>query len=221
MKNLKKIIGILFCFLFGLIFFVGCSNSLEENVSQCVSEYRQNFFFGQGKFFSASFTDGKREKEYIANGVKTDLTDFGVVVVRVNSGDIGKKYLLKINDESYEGELEVNPFDMTLVVDIQRRVNENDKIFLTINGEEVELKNLSSSWEIDCNKALNIFVEHNREKLNEYSKKDKFVGEIFIKIVADKNDISNIYYFVLCVNQDGNVIANLISVKTGEIVQKA
>ena len=221
MKKLKKIIGILFCSLFCLTFFAGCSNSLEQNISQSVSEYRQNFFFGQGRTFSASFTDGKRESEYIANGDKTDLVDFGVVVVRVNEGDIGRKYLLKINEEVFEGEFEVNPFDMTLVVDIMRRVNSDDKIFLTINGEEVELKNLSSSWEVDCNRALNIFVEHNREELKEYSKKDEFAGEIFIKIVADKNDISNIYYFVLCICQDGKVVANLINVKNGEIVQKA
>ena len=221
MKNLKKIIGILFCCLFCLTLFVGCSVPLEQLVSENVSEYRQNFFFGQNQNFSASFTDGQREEEYIANGKKTKLVDFGVLVVRANK-DIGTKpkFVLKINDKSFEGELEVNPFDRSLVADIEMRVGKDDKIVLTIDGEILELQNLSSTWQINCTKALNIFLEHNRQKISQYQNKDSLDGEIFIKIVADKSNISNIYYFVLFVGKDSNVIANLICVKTGEIVQK-
>lgn len=218
--NIIKIYVIGLCAILCIFSLVGCGTSLEENISQNVSEYRQNFFVGVGEKFSATFTDGMRESDFIANGEKTSLVDFGVIVIKTQ--DLSQKsFTLKINDEEIKGELEVNPFDNTLVVDLKRKVDKNDKLTLLYAGENVSLVCLSKDWKINYNNALDIFVQKYKERLANFEKNNNFEGEIYIKIVSDKQDMSNIYYYVLCITKNGDIIANLIDVTNGEILQKS
>lgn len=57
----KKIMFL--CLVFFMIplclFLFSCSHSLEEQVSCCVSEYRENYFYVKTENFTASFTDGE------------------------------------------------------------------------------------------------------------------------------------------------------------------
>ncbi len=217
--RLIKIYVIVLCAILCIFSLVGCGGSLEENISQNVSEYRQNFFVGVGDKFSATFTDGMRESDFIANGEKTSLVDFGVIVIKTQ--DLSQKnFILKINNEEIKGELEVNPFDNTLVVDLKRKVDKDDNLTLDYKDESVTLVCLSKEWKIDYNNALDIFVQKNKEKLANFEKNNNFEGEIYIKIVSDKQDMSNIYYYVLCITKNGDIVANLINVATGEILQK-
>ncbi len=222
MKHLYKLIKIytvVLCAILCIISLVGCGTSVEENISQNVSEYRQNFFMGIGENFSATFTDGKREKDFVADGIKSPLVDFGVIVVKTD--DLSqKKFTLNIGNEKIDGEFEVNPFDNTLVFDICKTVSKDDNLELEYGGEKISLVCLSKDWNVDYNKALDIFTHKNKERLKTFNINGSFEGEIYIKLVRDKKDMSNIYYYVLCVTRNGDIVANLIDVKTGEILQK-
>ncbi len=222
MKKFIKVFGLILCFTFFGLTLVGCGKSVEEELSLNISEYREDFFYGSSLNMTATFTDGQRESDFVTDGKKSQLQDFGVLVVRSNS-DLGDKpkFQLKINDEIYEGEMERNPFDGSYVVDVLKRVNCEDTIVVTMLdlNETITLECLSKDWGCDCNRALNVFIENNKDNLNEYMGANGFEGEVYIKIVADKKDIANIYWYVLCVCQDGNVFASLISVENGEIVQ--
>ena len=222
MRKFIKVFGLILCLTFIGLTLVGCGKSVEEELSLNISEYREDFFYGSTLNMSATFTDGQRESEFVTDGKKSELQDFGVLVVRSNN-DLGEnpRFELKINDETYEGEMEKNPFDGSYVVDVLRRVDCEDTIVVTIPSinETITLECLSKDWGCDCNKALNVFIDNNKDNLNEYMSANGFEGEVYIKIVADKKDIANIYWYVLCVCQDGNVFANLISVEDGKIVQ--
>ena len=203
--------------------FVGCGGkSLEEGISEKISEYREDFFYGTSEGVSASFTDGMRESDFRTDGKSTELQDFGVLLVRTsdNTSDT-LDFVLKIGETEYEGTLQKNPFDGSYVIDLNRRVESVDVITLTIPSLNTTftLEPLSQNWGIDSNKALNIFITNNKVNLNEYFVDGDFKGEVFIKIVADKGDIANIYWYVLCVCEDGYIFANLISVQNGEILQ--
>ncbi len=220
LNKIIKIYTIILCAFLCVLSLSGCGMSVEENISQNVSEYRQNFFIGIGENFSVTFTDGEREKDFIADGVKSPLVDFGVIVVKTN--DLSqKKFVFYIGDEKIEGEFEVNPFDNSLVADICKKVSKDDNLTIEYNGEKVVLACLSKEWKVDYNKAFDIFVQKNKEKLKIYNTNNGFEGEIYIKIVSDKKDMSDIYYYVLCVTRNGDVIANLIDVKSGEILHSA
>lgn len=222
MKNVLKIVGVIFCLGIVSLFFVACNNSLQEEVSKNISEYREDFFFASDDNYIVSFTDGKREKDFITNGDSTSLVDFGVLLLK-SKQDLGNKpkFKLTINDKVYEGDFERNPFDNTYVVDLQVRVNKEDNILFELPEMNVKMQLLclSKNWQIDVNKALNIFIDYNEQKLSTYLKNKDFKGEIFIKIVSDKHTAENIYWYVLCICEDGNVFSNLISVENGEILQ--
>lgn len=224
MKKFFKICTLAFCLIFVPCILVACGgNSLEGAISSNISEYRQNFFYGSNSNYTASFTDGKREQDFVTNGTSTPLVGFGVLVVRAkDTTSDNLDFELKINEEQITGTLSKNPFDNSYVIDVEREVSAGDKVLLKINSfdqEYTQLDNLSSEWAVNHNKALNIFVEHNKENLSKYYVDNVFSGEVYIKIVADKLDEGNIYWYVLCVLTDGNVMGSLISVKTGEILQ--
>ena len=218
--NIIKIYVVCLCALLSIFAFCGCGVLLEENISKNVSEYRQNFFLGLGENFSATFTDGQRESEFVANGEKTSLVDFGVIVIKGQNLS-QKNFSLTINNEKISGELEITPFDNTLVVDIKKVVDKNDQLTLEYLGEKVTLVCLSKDWKINYNNALDIFVHKNKDTLKQYNNTNNFDGEIYIKLVSDKQDMSNIYYYVLCITKNGNVLATLIDVNNGEILQKS
>ena len=223
MKNILKIFGVIVFVFVSSLCLLACNKSIEEIISGQVSEYREDFFFASSDDGSVSFTDGQREIDFVTNGMPTKLVDFGVLVFKTDK-DFGDspKFKFLVNDKVYEGNFERNPFDNTYVVDLLVRVNSQDKLVFSMpeyGVNEITLQCLSKDWEISCSKALDIFCKNNSSKLQEYVDKDNFEGEIFIKIVADKKQPDNIYWYVLCVCQDGNVISNLISVTSGEIVQ--
>ncbi|NCB48749.1 MAG: hypothetical protein EOM55_03925 [Clostridia bacterium] len=223
MKKRIKFLCLVF-FIIPLCFFLfSCSHSLEEQVSSCVSEYRENYFYVKAENFTASFTDGEREREYIYNGEKTSLVDYGIIVVKTNVSVQGKlKFELSINDEIFVGEMDRNPFDQTFVFDIERRVSSGDNIELYLVDFDVRLtlSCLSKDWGLTCGKALTKFVYENKAGLQAYVSNDCFQGEVYIKLVADIDDENNIYYYVLAVCKDGQVFGSLFDVKTGILVQK-
>ena len=44
-------------------------------------------------------------------------------------------------------------------------------------------------------------------------------GEIFIKIVSNDSNMSNVYWYVLLVCKNGDILASLVDVNNGEIIQ--
>ena len=222
MKKVIKFFFFFLCLIFVGTMFAGCDGkSLQEGISGKISEFREDFFYGSLDNVSASFTDGRRESNFRADGKSTELQDFGVLLVRANESEDTLDFVLKINDLEYEGTLQKNPFDKSYVIDLNRRVESTDKITLSLPSLNLsfDLECLSKDWAVDSNKALNIFTHNNKANLNEYFVDGNFNGEVFIKIVADKGNIANIYWYVLCVCEDGNIFANLISVDNGEILQ--
>lgn len=222
MKKKIKVIGWVFCCFFLCCFLLSCSKSIHELISDSVSEFRENYFYGESGSYSASFTDGKREKDYVYNGIKTGLVDYGVLVVKIDNSQLETfAFELKINSETLVGEMERNPFDRTFVFDTTTRVSSTDTLSLYLPPIDltISLTCLSKDWQMTCGKALNKFVDEKKPELQKFVSKEGFSGEIYIKLVADKIDRNNIYYYILAVCRDGTVFGSLIDVQTGEIVQ--
>ena len=199
-----------------------CKSNVEEIISQNVSETRDDFYFAKDDDFFVSFTDGFRESNYVMDGKSSPLVEYGVIVVKT-SKDLGKnpKFVLKVGEKEYSGEMEINPFDLTFVADISQKVEKNPKIslFLPDFNKNFELNNLSSSWKITSTKALNIFVKEKYDLVKPYFN-DEAGAEIYVKLVGDKLNEDSIFYYVLCVTQDAQVFGVLIDVYTAEVVQK-
>ena len=221
MKIFFRFFAVFLCCLF-LLALVSCNTSIEEFVSHNVSETRENFYFGKSGNDIATFTDGRREENYVMDGVCSKLIPYGVIVL-LSDKNLGTnpKFVLLCKDRSFSGNFEVNPFDGSLVADIGEMIGDVDTMSLNIvdSNLSIQLDNISSSWQTTCSKVLNIFTQAKKDILNSYVKQGVLKGEIYIKIVSDKFDAKNIYYYVLFVGQDSNSFATLIDVYSSQILQ--
>lgn len=224
--KLKKII--LICMTFAFVFLFGCSNSQKNNETQNIlqnslSEYRKNLFVGKTDNFIATFSSGKREDSYIMDGNKTKLVNFGVLTITFikNPDSTSPQFELKVNTNTYAGELERNPYDNTFVYDIETQVDDKNVLTLYVVDfdEYITLDCLSKNWNITYQKSLEIFKNKYKKEINTHTNNNVLQGEIYIKIVSSDKQLKNIYWYVLLVCKNGDMYATLIDTKTGDILQ--
>lgn len=205
-------------------FFCGCKNSTKQEtvVQSSLSEYRKNLFVGNGSGFSVTFTSGEREEPYVMDGENQKLKDFGVLTLKFNNLPANlPQFELKVNEKTYTGQFEKNPYDNTFVYDICTQVNDEDNLnlYLVDFDEYVKLDCVSKNWQFDYVSALNIFSEKYKEEIKNQTENNVLNAEIYVKIVTDSKNMENIYWYVLMVCKKGDMFASLIDTKTGQIIQ--
>lgn len=203
----------------------GCSTKLEKLITDNISEIREYVLFAKNEDVSVSFMCGERESDYKMNGVTSELIPFGVITVTnisetFQSSDIS--YVLYVGTQKYEGLLEKNPFDGTLVSDIKENVDKSNNISITLsNGKDttsLKLKNVEY-FKINTSDCVDILLTKYKEELNKFVVDNNFQGEVYIKIIDDYDAYTSMfYYYVSVVGVDGNYINLLISPSNGEIL---
>ena len=217
-----------FFVLIGALLISGCQSSLERKVWDNIAEIRQFVVYGKEEGISASLTCGRREFEYKLNGYATDLIEFGVITIMLD--DIDKinfesaDYVLFVGTKKYEGDLQKNPFDNTLVADIKKIVSytENISLELYIDKEKIDslkLKRVDADWQITYDDCVALLVGQYKKELKSLIKKSEFEGEVYIKILNDfDKNINDFYYYVSVVGRSGDTLSIIISPKTGNIL---
>ena len=224
---MKKHLFIIFTCLFVLtcpIFISACGQvNFKTHAHTYISEYRKNLFVNKTGNMLVTFTSGERESDYDLTGFKTPLVDFGVLTVRfdMDINDILPSFELKVNDKSFSGKLEKNPFDNSYVYDIEAQVEDKDDLTLTLNDFEQNLKLVcvSSTWNSTWQDAVEIFNQKFNREITSHTKQGEFLGEIYVKIVSENKNLESVSWYVLCVCQDGNIYSCLINPNTKEILQ--
>ena len=209
-------------FICCLFFISGCKSNNFKFSLENVSEYRSNLFMVKSNTFLATFTSGEREENYVMEGDRSNLVEFGVLTLTFETVfDTLPQFELSINGDRFTGELQKNPFDNTFVFDIEKKVEDNAEIILYIVDldETAKLINVSNSWTSTWEDALNIFTNNFKTKLSSQIRDNKFFGEFYIKIVSNDKSLDNIYWYVLCVCKNGDVISCLIDPITNVILQ--
>lgn len=203
-----------------------CSSNTLNKVGASLSEIRQVFYVGETDTFKATFMCGKREKDYVINGYNTDLIDFGVVTITLKKSTTLKnpRISMTANTNRYESELEENPFDGTYVCDLKLITNVDGitlKIYYGSKTEQVELKNISSAWKVDCNQALKVACKQLKSELKPLIDTE-FKGETYVKIIEDtKVNKGNYYWYVTFVGRNGVKHTVIIDPSSGNILAKS
>lgn len=216
---MKLFFLILFTFVFTL---VGCTRSDVEILKKNTAEVREKLWLGEVDNISVSFTCGIREKTYIANGIATDVVEFGIIAFELADESIENcKYELLLGDKKYFGDLQKNPFDNTFVSDIGNRYFGNTivaKLITEIKSIEIVLESVSN-WKVDSNKVYEIVAKHYKREINSLTLNGVFAGEVYIKILNDKDKYANdFYWYVSLINTTGGTLQLIISKDTGEIL---
>ena len=213
----------LFLLLFVMVLFSGCSGGFYLKSKMQISEYRSCLFYLKSEDFVATFTSGKRERDFFYDGKKTKLVPYGVISVKFFSNvniETKKEFVLLIDSLQFTGRLEYNPIDSTFVADIGKEITEDSDIYLRLWGggisDQAYMECISKDW-IDYKDALKIAVKKLSPYIKEYQKGFALKGEFFIKFVGE-NDKDNIMYYVQFVGRDKKSKICLIDVFSGKVV---
>lgn len=225
-ENMKKLRY--FVLIVGVcIVLAGCSR-LYKNAQNSIAEVRQNIYIGENESMVASFMAGKREEDYVINGVATPLIEFGVIAVSLQNVNISYakigSFALISGKNTYTGELQLNPFDNSYVADIGKIIDTDDDISLTVTigsfTSDISLQKNNTAWKLDSNDALKSACKALKTELKSWGKKS-FDGEVYVKIIHDSKISSTDYFwYVSFVNTTGTMHSVIIHPISGEILAK-
>ena len=210
-------------FLMPIFLFFGCTSKYERMLLNNIAEARQFMYTGENDGIKASFVCGCREEEYVANGIATPLKDFGVITFELpKDSQIDKsvaQFVLTIGANRYDGVLETNPFDGSLVADIGEIVNkEHNASAKLIAGEfviDIKLNLISDDWNVEYLDVVDIVVGKYKKEIKSFIKDNLLCGEVYIKMINGSGDYC--WYFNL-ISTDGNSLSLVISKDNGEIL---
>ena len=224
MKKIGLFIAIVMCF--GLL--SACESPMYSKAKDNIAEIRNNIFIGENENVKATFMSGKREKEYVINGTSTLLIEFGVITFALLGDNVTRaktgNYKVIIDSKTYEGQLELNPFDNTYVADLGSMFDSSDNIYASINvgsfESEVTLELKNGDWQTSSTDALQIACKTLKKELKDYDK-DVWSSEVYIKIIHDDKVASDKYFwYVNFVGRDGTNHSVIIDPYTKEILAK-
>lgn len=206
-----------------------CGNK-ELNLNDYLIEERQNLYIAQDDVYTVSFSSGLREENYNFDGIKNNMTEFGIVTIsRLDSAPMGQldyNYTVKIDDQTYTGTLAKSEVENSYAADIQVKASEN----ATINVQIVfgsysfnkEMVNTSSNFEVDCNKAIEIANQALKKDIKQLTSDKNNKIEAVMKIVKDtsSSNPSNYYWYVGVVSTNGEILGVLVDSSNGQIIAK-
>lgn len=213
------LLGIFLC----LLFVTGCKKPLDEMCFDVVSETREGFYFARNNNLSVTFTKGYRETDYQMNGIHTEMVSYGVLVVNFYKKDFKDipKFVITIDNRTFTGLLEYNPFNGTFCYDIEENIEniENIDVLLPNSGDKLNLICVSNMWGINSQTAIEISCALFEEKLNKYVVSGKIEGEFFQKLISlNRNSAEDIYWHICFFAKNGEILTCTIDVVTGKIV---
>lgn len=177
----------------------GCATN-NKIIKNNVSEIRLNEWEYSSEEYYISFSSGKREDPYIIDGEKGKMIDYGIVKLvfyDIENNDKIDKFLLIIDDREYSIILEQNPFDNSLMGDIKYCPSKKASVKVNFVYDEKiinnELKEFIEYMPISNQKALKIFLETYKNKIN----KDNLKGEIHITILENVKFNKTIKYWYI------------------------
>ena len=210
-----------------LVIFSSCTNKYENLLKSNTAEVREFLMEGSVKDIKASLICGKREKDYKINGYASELIEFGVLTFELENIDefdenLGN-YVLLVGTTRYDGALEKNPFDDTLVADIKKIIDSKEnvtaKIIIGEYSQEINLTLINSDWKVTSDDVYKIVASKYKDQLEIVNSNNVFNGEIYIKILNDADMYKGDYYwYVTLVTRKGGKLSLIISPYTSEIL---
>ena len=182
---------------------------------------------GKSDNINASLICGLREKDYVINGYATELIEFGILTFDIeNINDYDEKiatYVLLVGTVRYDGDLQKNPFDNTLVADIKTIINSSEnvtaKIIIGDFTQEIKLKNVCNNWSVDSEEVYKIVAKNFKDDIKKLIINNVFNGEVYVKIINDADiNVGDYYWYVNIVNRTGRKLSLIISPHTSEIL---
>lgn len=225
-KNMiiSLIILIVCCFIL-----TGCQQvDPKEKMINNLSEVRKNCWSCETNKGYSTFMTGEREETYNIDGIHTKNKEFGVISVTfktTNSVNLAPTYTLTVNEDTFEGALEKNPYSNCYMADVGKAFDSNSNITLTVKFEDFEetfnLTSVSDNFKISWEKALEIANENMQQRITEVFGKKGLGGESYLRIINGEGvNFNSYYWYFSIVDKKEQTSTIIINTETGEVLAK-
>lgn len=220
--------GFIMTIILSLTLLSGCESPTYTKAKNNIAEIRNNIYAGENESIKATFMTGEREKEYVINGKATQLIEFGVITFYLTGNNVTfaktGNYKMIIEGKTFEGELQLNPFDNTYVADLGKNFETKEDIVVQINigsfENEIKLSLQNGEWLLNSIDALELACKVLKTQLKDYNN-ETWTAEVYIKIIHDEEVSSDKYFwYVSFVGQNGINHSVIIEPNTKEILAK-
>ena len=191
-----------------------------------ISEQDKVCYYANNGNSQVKLISGTREEPYVLNGKSEDSKEFALIIFCCDAQNVqNPTFVASIDDKSYNGILQNNPYDNTFVVDLEISVpeNANINIKITINDETLnyEPTSMSKEWKISSEKALDIAIEHFSDIINQKASHKGLDAELYLRIISDANNaFDKFFYHATLTLSQNEAYSIVIDVNTGEIIGK-
>ncbi len=201
------------------VIFVGCNKNKDEEKSDNICRITQSYYAGESDAFAVSIECGRREKNFIADGVASDVVDFVEICIQPLKSNDYQKIAYSVQDETHvlSGEVEngnYGDFRTSITLDfvpVKVVINVSD------TQDEVFLSDILQDA-LSANDAINIAKKEFQTSIDEEYAQGKAEREIYVKLITA--DRTNYYYYVSFIGDGVDYWAVLEDIKTGEIISK-
>lgn len=221
---MKKFLFILPLLMVAILGLYACGMDMSSYFKSNVSEVCESYYVGETNDYYVNLFSGEREKTYKLDGISTENVDYAILSVKCKSAQIDKEvqYSIEIDDKTYDGVLNPNPYDNTLEADIERLVSGDAVVYAYIKvGEDTQVANLkcvSKEFFVAANTALDIAIDEIINEKVEFDTSKKY--ECFVQVL-NKDDANKLYFWIVSVvSDDGEVFNVIIDTSTGKVLAK-
>ena len=208
-----------------VVYFAYFKVDAKELINKNVSEIDKVCFTAHNGLSQVKLISGTREDPYLLNGKSENCKPFALIIFRTNQAGVqAPTFVASINDKSYNGIMEANPYDNTFVVDLEQEVNDdatiNVKITINDNTYNYDLINTSADWLVKAEQAKDIAIEYFLDKIKDCSSYKGVDAELFVRILSDNSGNFDKFFYHITLNKtDGEVCSIVIDTNTGDIIK--
>lgn len=217
-KNCLILVSIL-CITLLLVALCACNKKDTQESKDNVSRLTQAFYAGESDLFAVTIESGRREKNFIADGVAKDVGDFTeLVVIPLKTNDFKTlAYVISADDKTLSGEIQCGvsgEFVASIALDFV------PKTITVTAGEEKSDIELSSVLEgkLSALDVINIAKDALKDKIDKEYEEGKAEREIYVKLITA--DRESYYYYVSFIGEGVDYWAMLIDPESGTIISR-
>ena len=227
MKNgggMRKVVALALMFGFVGILASGCGKKTVDYVNENMSEKTEIYFLGETDEVYVTLSSGEREEEYLMNGKSEKKVDFGLLTVNFFNEVVGNAINVKLSVDGTVQTvmLELNQFNSTYMVDLERKFSGNEKILIEYMDDEIELVNMSKDFGVSADKAIAIASKEISKKITKTKKLSSLNAECYLRVL-DKhaNNFQDLFWVFTVVNVKNETYSVVISTVDGSVLSKS
>ena len=174
-----------------------------------------NIFDAKTENLKVNLMCGMREEPYSYDGISNKKCEFGVLTVIFKNSIQNDviNFKLETLTQTFEGQLERNYKTGAYMADIEKILENDEQLNLSISGyeENITLACQNKNWAAQYQQAFEIGLQTLGDEVNNFFENKKFKAEAYLKIIYDEEGVFDKYFWYFgIVGQNGSNLAVII-----------